>query len=190
MLVFFLALSIIFMAEMGDKTQLVALAFATIYPARTVIAGILLSTLVVHLFSVMIGNSIGVALPLFWLKIIAGAAFIGFAIWSLMGDKVKSEETLALQQLTPLLSVTTTFFLAELGDKTMLATIAIASRWTSFMPVWLGSTFGMVAADGLAVLAGKMLDRRIPERLMKYAAAATFACSGLGMLAEALIHRS
>jgi putative Ca2+/H+ antiporter (TMEM165/GDT1 family) len=187
---FFVALAFIFLAEMGDKTQLVALAFATVYPARIVMAGILLATLVVHLFSVALGQAVGMALPIFWIKLVAGLAFIGFSFWTLRGDEVGDDEKPALQRFGPLLSVAATFFLAELGDKTMLATVAIASRWSSFYGVWLGSTLGMVAADGLAVMAGKLLDRKIPEELVKYGAAACFAVSGLVMLTEALIHRS
>ena len=189
-LAFLVALSLIFIAEMGDKTQLVALAFATIYPARTVLTGILLATLFVHLFSVLLGQAVGIALPIFWVKLAAGIAFICFAFWTLRGDELEDGDKPALERFGPLMSIAATFFLAELGDKTMLATIAIASRWTSFWGVWLGSTCGMVAADGLAVLAGKALDRRIPERFMKYGTATAFAFSGLAMLTEALIHRS
>src|SRR5579875_3153129 len=181
-----MALALVFMAEMGDKTQLVAIAFAAIYPARVVIAGIFLATLVVHLF----WQAVGAALPLLWIKVAAGLSFIGFAIWTIRGDEVDEKESLCGGRLGPLLAVAITFFLAELGDKTMLATIAIASRWNNFLGVWLGSTVGMVGADALAVFGGRLMGQRIPDKLIKYSAACVFALSGMFTLVEALIHRA
>lgn len=190
MAAFLVALFLVFIAEMGDKTQLVALAFATIYPARTVMSGILIATLFVHLISVGIGQMVGMALPVFWIKIAAGIAFIGFAWWTLKGDEFDGKDDLPGKRFGPLLTVVITFFLAELGDKTMLATIAIASQWNNFTAVWLGSTLGMVGADGLAVAAGKLIDRQLSPKFIKYSAAATFALSGICFLAEALfVHR-
>src|SRR5215212_1020472 len=154
---FFIALFFVFIAEMGDKTQLVTLAFATRYRATTVLAGVFIATLLVHLFSVGLGEVLGIALPLFWIKILAGLAFIGFGLWTLRGDKLDDEEKVAESRFGPIMTVGITFFLAELGDKTMLATVTIASQQQSFVPVWLGSTIGMVVADGIAVVVGKVL---------------------------------
>ena len=188
MTAFLIALFFVFIAEMGDKTQLVALAFATRYRPTTVILGVFLATLVVHLFSVGIGELLGIALPLFWIKLLAGLAFIGFGIWTLIGDKLEDEEkTTQQRQFGPLMIVAVTFFLAELGDKTMLATITIASQQQTFIPVWIGSTVGMVIADGLAVLVGMVLGKRLPERIIQIGAAIIFIGSGIFTLVEAFL---
>jgi Ca2+/H+ antiporter, TMEM165/GDT1 family len=170
---------LIFVAEMGDKTQLVALAFATRFGPLLVLGGILLATLVVHLASVAIGEVLGLALPEFWLALAAGLAFIFFGLWTLRGDRLEEGETNRLRRFGPFLTVTVTFFLAELGDKSMLATVTLAAQYQSFVPVWLGSTLGMVAADGLAIGVGTVLGRRLPATAIKYGAAAIFIITGL-----------
>ncbi|HEX2910042.1 MAG TPA: TMEM165/GDT1 family protein [Chloroflexia bacterium] len=184
---FLIALFFVFIAEMGDKTQLVALAFATRFRASIVLAAVFAATLLVHLFSVGIGEVLGLALPVFWIKLLAGLAFIGFGIWTLRGDEIEEEEKLTQNRWGPFLTVAITFFLAELGDKTMLATITIASQQQSFIPVWLGSTVGMVLADGIAVIVGMVLGKRLPERLIQIVAALIFIGSGLFTLVEAFI---
>src|SRR3712207_3626604 len=123
MITAFLASSgLIFLAEMGDKTQLVTLAFASRYSARLVLLAIFAATLLVHLFSGALGELLGVALPTFWLQLIAGLAFIGFGIWTLRGDSLdeEDEEAGTRRGYGPFLTVAFTFFVAELGDKTML----------------------------------------------------------------------
>jgi putative Ca2+/H+ antiporter (TMEM165/GDT1 family) len=175
----------VLVAEMGDKTQLVALAFATRYRTSIVITGVLIATLAVHLFSVLLGEAAGLALPVFWINILAGLAFIGFGLWTLRGDELADEDELSSARFGPLLTVVTTFFLAELGDKTMLATVTIASQQQSFVGVWLGSTIGMVLADSIAIIAGKLLGKRLPDRLIKYGAALLFLLSGLYTLWQA-----
>jgi Ca2+/H+ antiporter, TMEM165/GDT1 family len=152
MTAFWVSLFFVLIAEMGDKTQLVALAYATRYSTGTVMAGVFGATLLVHLFSVIIGETASLALPVVWIKLLAGFAFIGFGLWTLRGDELKDDEIESRNRFSPLLTVAITFFLAELGDKTMLATITIASQQQSFVGVWLGSTVGMVLADGLAII--------------------------------------
>jgi putative Ca2+/H+ antiporter (TMEM165/GDT1 family) len=171
-------------AEMGDKTQLVALTFATRFSAATVLAGVFAATLVVHLFSVAIGEALGLALPRFWLGIAAGLAFIGFGIWTLRGDTLDDARPSPLARFGPFLTVAGTFFLAELGDKTMLATITLASQQQAFIPVWLGSSLGMVVADGIAILVGVVAGRRLPERAIRYGAAGLFILAGLFAIGE------
>ena len=185
---FFIALFFVFIAEMGDKTQLVALAFATRYRPTVVMLGVFLATLLVHLFSVGLGELLGIALPLFWIKLLAGLAFIGFGIWTLKGDELDDEEkTTRAGRFGPMMTVAVTFFLAELGDKTMLATVTIASQQQSFIPVWLGSTVGMVVADGLAVVVGMVLGKKLPERIIQIGAALIFIVSGIFTLVEAFV---
>lgn len=185
---FWIALVLVLVAEMGDKTQLVALAFATRYRAAIVMAGVFAATLLVHLFSVFLGQAAGMALPVFWINLLAGLAFIGFGLWTLRGDELDDEEKLSRTRFGPFMTVATTFFLAELGDKTMLATVTIASQQNSFVGVWLGSTVGMVIADGVAIIVGKVLGKKLPERAIKYGAALVFILSGIYTLVEAFIH--
>jgi putative Ca2+/H+ antiporter (TMEM165/GDT1 family) len=176
---FLLSLGLVFAAEMGDKTQLVALAFATRFKPWIVMTGVFGATLLVHLFSVGVGEMMGLALPVFWIKLIAGLAFILFGLWTLRGDELDDEETQKSSRFGPLLTVATTFFIAELGDKTMLMTITIASQQQSFIGVWLGSTVGMVIADGIAIVVGIVMGKNLPEKIVKYAAAAVFIISGV-----------
>lgn len=173
-------------AEMGDKTQLVALAFATRYNARVVLLGITLATLLVHLFSVLIGEILGATLPTFWISLVAGLAFIGFGVWTLRGDKLEEETGQKEHRLGPLFTVGLTFFLAELGDKTMLATITLGSQYKDFVGIWLGSTLGMVIADGIAVIVGSVAGKRLPERLIKIVAALLFIGTGIYTLVTTL----
>lgn len=176
-------------AEMGDKTQLVALAFATRYKARTVLIGITIATLLVHLLSVLIGEVLGATLPTFWISLAAGLAFIGFGVWTLRGDELEEDATRKEHALGPLFTVGITFFLAELGDKTMLATITLGSQYKDFVGVWAGSTLGMVVADGIAVILGIVAGKRLPERLIKIVAALLFIATGIYTLAETLFFK-
>lgn len=188
MTAFWIATIYVLVAEMGDKTQLVALALATRFKASVVLAGVFVATLAVHLFSVMIGEVAGLALPVFWIKLLAGLAFIGFGVWTLRGDKLDDDEVNS-GKFGPFMTVAITFFLAELGDKTMLATITIASEQQSFVAVWLGSTVGMVIADGIAIVVGKVMGKKLPETLIKYGAAAVFILSGVYSLYQAYLVR-
>lgn len=174
---FWLALGIIFIAEMGDKTQLVALCLASRYNAKVVLAGIFVATLVVHVVSVALGGGVGKILPEAWIKLVAGIAFVGFGLWTLKGDSMDDDECDRLQGKSPFMLVATTFFLAELGDKTMLSTVALATDH-SVIAVWLGSTLGMVLSDGLAIIVGQILGAKLPERSIKIGAAVIFFAFG------------
>jgi Ca2+/H+ antiporter, TMEM165/GDT1 family len=176
---FWLSLVMIFLAELGDKTQLVALTMATRYNAKIVLWGIFWSTLAVHVVSAGIGWFMGGLLPTDWIKFIAGLAFIGFGFWTLRGDSLDEEECNARKIVSPFWLIFITFFLAELGDKTMLSTITLAAT-NPIIPVWIGSTVGMVLSDGLAILVGKILGAKLPERIIKIGAAIIFF--GFGIL--------
>ncbi|GIJ76825.1 Putative Ca2+/H+ antiporter, TMEM165/GDT1 family [Micromonospora phaseoli] len=178
---------VIFVAELGDKSQLMALAFATRYRTVPILIGITVATAVVHLASVAIGVGLGAALPTGWISLFAGLAFIGFGLWTLRGDTLTEEEKrkAAKGGKSAVLAVGVAFFLAELGDKTMLATITLATQYGWF-GTWVGSTIGMVAADALAIVVGRLLGRKLPERTIKYGAAALFAISGVWLLVEAV----
>jgi putative Ca2+/H+ antiporter (TMEM165/GDT1 family) len=145
------------------------------------------ATLLVHLLSVGIGELLGVALPTTWITVAAGLSFIGFGLWTLRGDTLDESETQTPSRYGAFLTIAITFFLAELGDKTMLATVTLASQLRDFGPVWLGSTLGMVVADGLAVVVGVAAGRRLPQRAIKYGSATIFIVSGIVTLAGPLL---
>lgn len=184
---FALSFVVIFLAELGDKSQLMALAFATRYRALTVLAAVTVATLLVHAGSVLVGRAAALALPTALIQVVAGLSFLGFALWTLRGDELgAADQGRALRSgRWALLTIGSAFFLAELGDKTMLATISLA---TTEEPIgtWLGSTFGMVAADALAIAAGAFLGTRLPERAIKALAATAFVVFGALLIAEGL----
>jgi Ca2+/H+ antiporter, TMEM165/GDT1 family len=178
---------VIFVAELGDKSQLMAMTFATRFRPWPVLLGISVATAVVHAASVGIGYGLGAALPTGWINLAAGLAFLAFGAWTLRGDTLTDEERGKAERTTrsAIVAVSVAFFLAELGDKTMLATITLATQhgWAG---TWLGSTVGMVAADALAILVGRLLGKRLPEQAIKYGAAALFAVFGIWLIAESL----
>ncbi|WP_229403417.1 TMEM165/GDT1 family protein [Micromonospora okii] len=178
---------VIFVAELGDKSQLMALTFATRFRTVPVLIGITIATAVVHLASVAIGYGLGATLPTDWISLVAGVAFLGFGAWTLRGDKLTEEEKQKAERTgkSAVVAVGVAFFLAELGDKTMLATITLATQYGWF-GTWLGSTLGMVAADALAILVGRLLGRHLPERAIRYGAAVLFAICGLWLILEAV----
>jgi putative Ca2+/H+ antiporter (TMEM165/GDT1 family) len=179
---------VIFVAELGDKSQLMALTFATRFKPWPVLIGITAATAVVHAVSVGIGFGLGATLPTGWISLVAGLSFLGFGAWTLRGDALTDHERGKAERSTgsAVLAVGGAFFRAELGDKTMLATVTLATQHGWF-GTWLGSTIGMVAADALAILVGRMLGRHLPERIIKYGAAALFAIFGVWLIVEAII---
>jgi len=188
MLSFFISAGLVFLFEMGDKTQLVALCLATKFSAKTVLWGIFWATLIIHLFSALIGHSITQFVPQEYIKIIAGLAFIVFGFWTIKGDKLNDEvEACSNKKLkmSPFMIVTVTFFLAELGDKTMLSTITIATQY-NWIGVWLGSTVGMVIADAIAVAIGLLMGKNLPEKAVKIGAAVIFFAFGVIYLLSGL----
>lgn len=184
---FLLSTAVIFVAELGDKSQLMAMTFATRFRPRDVLIGITVATAVVHLASVGIGFWVGEAFAgaQQWITLAAGLAFLFFAAWTLRGDKLSADERDKAQRSTgaAVWAVGGAFFLAELGDKTMLATITLATQ-ENWLGTWIGSTLGMVAADALAILLGAWLGRQLPEKAIKYGASALFAIFGIWLVAD------
>jgi putative Ca2+/H+ antiporter (TMEM165/GDT1 family) len=182
-----LSTGVIFLAELGDKSQLMALAFAARYRAMTVLVAVSIATLLVHAFSVLVGSIFALALPTSAIQVAAGIAFLGFAAWTVRGDTLGGVEEDRARRTGrwAILTIGTAFFLAELGDKTMLATITLA---TTEEPVgtWLGSTLGMVLADALAIAVGAVLGRRLPERMIGTLAALAFVVFGALLIAEGI----
>ena len=189
MYAFLLSTAVIFVAELGDKSQLMAMTFASRYRARDVLIGITVATAIVHLFSVALGAWVGDAFADYQgaISIVAGIAFLIFAAWTLRGDELTEEEANKARTASgaAILAVGVAFFLAELGDKTMLATITLATQ-EGWLGTWIGSTVGMVAADALAIAVGAVLGRKLPEKVIKYGAAALFVIFGALLIAEGL----
>jgi len=184
---FLIAFGVVFLAELGDKSQLMALAFATRYRALTVLVAVSVATLLVHAGSVVIGSVVALALPTHLILVVAGLAFFGFAAWTLRGDQLGEGEARRAQAQGrwAVLTIGSAFFLAELGDKTMLATITLATTEDP-IGVWLGSTAGMVAADAIAIGIGALLGSRLPERAIRIVAALAFLVFGAILVAEGL----
>jgi putative Ca2+/H+ antiporter (TMEM165/GDT1 family) len=181
-----LSFGVIFVAELGDKSQLMALAFATRHPPLPVLLGITMATAAVHAVSVAAGFGLGTAIPAGWLALASGLAFLAFAAWTLRGDSLTESELWRSERRarSAVWAVAGAFLLAELGDKTMLATITLATQH-SWFGTWLGSTLGMVAADALAILVGRQLGKRLPERIVRYGSAALFVIFGIWLLVDA-----
>lgn len=177
------SLMFVVLAEMGDKTQLLAMAFASRYPWQTVLWGVFWATLANHLAAVLLGNFLTGVIPLGTIKIMASASFILFGLWTLRGDELNNEDKRF--KYSPFWTVAVAFFLAEMGDKTQLATIALATRYQSILPVWLGTTTGMIIADAIGILFGIVLGKKIPEKAVKWVAASIFILFGVFGLYEA-----
>ncbi len=178
-----LSFAVIFVAEMGDKSQLMAMTFALRHRWWVVLGGIAFATTAVHLISVAVGHYLGAALPTHLLGILAGVAFVLFGLWTLRGDRLSDDEATRAQRASApaFFAVTSAFLLAELGDKTMLATVTLAAD-NDWVGVWTGSTLGMVAADALAIAVGALAGRHLPERAIQLAAAALFLVFGASIL--------
>jgi putative Ca2+/H+ antiporter (TMEM165/GDT1 family) len=182
---FLLSFGVIFVAELGDKSQLMALAFASRYRPMPVVLGITIATLIVHAGSVLLGSAVALALPTDLIAIVAGIAFLLFAVWTLRGDELgEGDEARARRSASSVVvAVGVAFFLAELGDKAMLATITLATTEEA-IGTWLGSTAGMVVADAIAIGLGAWLGARLPDRPIRIGAALAFAVFGLLLIGE------
>jgi putative Ca2+/H+ antiporter (TMEM165/GDT1 family) len=183
------AFGAIFVAEMGDKSQLMALTFATRFRAVSILVGISIATALVHAVSVGVGALLQVSLPTRVINIAAGVLFLGFGAWTLRGDTLTEAERAQAERTGgrgAVVTASTAFFLAELGDKTMLATITLATTYAP-LGVWIGSTVGMVAADALAIFVGRVLGTRLPQRAVRIGAAGLFFAFGVGLVVDGLL---
>ncbi|MBM3798576.1 MAG: TMEM165/GDT1 family protein [Actinobacteria bacterium] len=183
----FLSFGVIFVAELGDKSHLMALAFAARYRAWPVLVGITIATAVTHAISVGIGAVVGAQLSTDTIAVVAGFAFLLFAAWTWRGDSLDEDDAKAAERSTrhAVVAASVAFFLAELGDKTMLATITLATKESAW-GTWVGSTFGMVAADALAIVVGQQLGARLPERTIRIGATLSFVVFGVLLIVEGL----
>ena len=181
---FLAALAIIGLAELGDKTQLLTFGFATKYPFWKVIAAVACATAVLMGIAVGFGEIIGKFIPPFYLQLSAGLIFLAFGLWTLWGREEREKGEEEGVGGNPFWIVFVAFFIAELGDKTQLATLTLSAQYGAPLAVWLGATLAMIAVNVLSVLAGRWLSRHLPEKLIRYLGAAVFLIFGVATLAE------
>lgn len=180
---FFVSTGLVTLAEMGDKTQLLAFLLAARFKKPLpIIIGILLATVLNHGLAGMVGVWITQVLSADTLRWVLGLSFLGMAIWTLIPDKIDETETQITTQWGVLLATLVTFFMAEMGDKTQMATIAMAAHYGTPLLVVLGTTLGMLIADVPAVFVGDKLATKIPLRWVHLTAALIFALFGLATL--------
>lgn len=182
---FLTSLIFVVLAEMGDKTQLLGMCFASKYNWRLVLAGVFVATIANHLLAVELGNYLTNFIPLSYIQIAAAISFIVFGLWTIRGDELDDSCSTA-GKYGPFWTVTIAFFMAEMGDKTQLATIALAAKFNTVIPVWLGTTVGMMIANAIGIIIGVTLGKRLPERLVQWCAAIIFILFGLFGLYENL----
>ena len=180
------ALALVFVAELGDKTQLVALGFGARHRLAPVLAGVTLAYMATTLVSVVVGGLLGATLPPRAIGLGGGVLFLGFAGWTLWRGGGEDEEAdAAASGRSILLSVSAAMFVAELGDKTMLATATLAAQGNPVL-VWIGATVGIVLSGILGVLLGRAFGARLPERATRVGSALLFATFGVVLIATNL----
>jgi putative Ca2+/H+ antiporter (TMEM165/GDT1 family) len=171
---------VVALAEIGDKTQLLAFILAARFKKPLpIILGILIATVINHGLAGALGAWITSTISPEVLRWVLGASFIGMAIWTMIPDKIEEEETQIAQRFGIFGATFITFFLAEMGDKTQIATVAMAAHYTEPLMVVIGTTLGMLIADVPAVFAGDKLANKIPMKLVHSIAAAVFALLGV-----------
>lgn len=172
------AFVLIFFAEMGDKTQILAMAFATRYSVKKVLIGIAIGSFLNHGLAVVLGSYLSTLLPIEMIQLISGFAFIGFALWTLKTEDDDSEEESKVKY-GPVVTVAMAFFIGELGDKTQLAAITLATDATYPFVILLGTVMGMLVTGGIGILIGKKMGDKIPEGTIKLISATVFMFFGL-----------
>ena len=174
---------VVALAEIGDKTQLLALILAARFKKPTpIILGILAATIANHGLAGAVGAWISATVSPDILRWILSLSFIGMAIWTMIPDKIEEEETQIATRFGVFSATLITFFLAEMGDKTQVATVALAAHYAVPLLVVLGTTLGMLIADVPAVFIGDKLANKIPMKVVHSIAAAIFAILGLATL--------
>lgn len=179
---------IVALAEIGDKTQLLALLLAARFRRPwPIIWGMVVATLANHLAAGAVGNWVAGLLSPALLSWILAASFIAVALWTLIPDKLEDDESSSLKRYGPFLTTLIAFFLAEMGDKTQVATVMLAAQFPHFIMVVLGTTLGMLIANVPVVLAGNFAADRLPLTLIRRLAAVAFAALALYAAYQAML---
>ena len=179
----FVSTGVVALAEIGDKTQLLAFILAARFKKPVpIILGILVATIVNHGLAGALGAWITSTVTPEVLRWVLGLSFIGMAVWTMIPDKIEEEETQVAKRFGVFGATLVTFFLAEMGDKTQIATVAMAAHYASPLIVVIGTTLGMLIADVPAVFVGDKLANKIPMKLVHSIAAAIYALLGIATL--------
>jgi putative Ca2+/H+ antiporter (TMEM165/GDT1 family) len=179
---FLASFGMVAIAEMGDKTQLLSFLLATKFKGRhwALIAGIFAATIANHFVAAFLGDWVAANVSPNVMRWVLGLAFLGFAAWALIPDKLEDKDKPS--RFGPFVTTLIAFFLAEMGDKTQFATVALGAKYASLTMVVMGTTLGMMAANIPAVLLGERLAKYIPLSKMRFVAAALFAMFGILIL--------
>jgi len=178
---FFVSFFIIALAELGDKTQLLTIALASKYPMEKVIYGIVSATATLMLIAVLGGQIIHKLIPPIFISILAGAFFIIYGLAMILPIKKEEsgENKKTVEAKNPFFAVFGSFFLAELGDKTQLATFAMAAKYKSLFQVWLGATLGMIMINLFGIMIGNIIRNYLPEKTANFLAGCIFILFGV-----------
>ena len=183
----FVSTGVVALAEIGDKTQLLAFILAARFKKPVpIILGILAATIVNHGLAGALGAWITSAISPQILRWVLGLSFIGMAVWTMVPDKIEDEETQVAMKFGVFGATLITFFLAEMGDKTQIATVAMVAHYAAPLMVVMGTTLGMLVADVPAVFLGDKFANKIPMKLVHSIAAAIFALLGIATLLGAV----
>jgi len=181
----FTSTAVVALAEIGDKTQLLAIVLATRFKRPLpIIAGILVATLANHFLAALVGSQVASILDGQWFRYLIAASFMVMAAWTLVPDKLDDEPEAKPARFGAFIATAIAFFLVEMGDKTQIATIALGARFHDVIAVTAGTTLGMMAANVPAVFLGNELLKRVPLNVVRYTAAGLFLVIGLWVLAQ------
>ncbi|MEO3759909.1 TMEM165/GDT1 family protein [Mycobacterium sp. B14F4] len=176
------SLAVVFVAELGDKSQLITMTYSLRHRWWVVLSGVAIASMLVHGLSVAIGHFLGLTLPERPIAFVAAIAFLLFAVWTWREGRDDAEDNIRVAEPRfVIFAIVSSFVLAELGDKTMLATVTLASDY-NWAGVWIGATLGMVLADGVAIAVGRMMHTRLPARFLHGLASVLFLLFGLWLL--------
>lgn len=175
----------IFIAEMGDKTQILAMTFATKYKVKKVLLGVLIGSALNHGLAIILGYYLSTVIPINAIQLVAGASFILFGLWALKDDGDEEDEE-AKSKYGPVVTVALAFFIGELGDKTQLTAITLSTDALYPVFILMGTVLGMIATSGMGIYLGSKIGERIPEYAIKFISSGVFLFFGILKLYENL----
>ncbi len=177
--------AVVALAEIGDKTMLLAIVLAARLRAPwAILAGIFVATIANHALAALVGSQVAGLLQADWFRIAVAVGFIAMAAWTLVPDKLDDDEDTVRTAGGAFLTTLVSFFIVEMGDKTQVATIALAAHYNAVIAVAAGTTLGMMLANGPAVFLGEAIEKRVSMKLTRALAALLFLVLGLWQLAE------